>query len=541
MGNSSYKDDLNVYGLNIFLLTDYTIDADLFESCFGFSVPDDNIIIPQGSCIRYNHPLYKHFSITQFGNFNEKENNSSSYSMILQKIKDNVQSSLTENENNLVICFCKTENSALPKEILSQLNTLYTHYHPPVILVTAKPKYLEYMINTTLVPYDKKMLFYCSLDNKESLLNDIIKVFCYYSQYHEIDSYFPILNDKSMMNIFHIYNQEFFNTQMINESLSRKYAHTVNIMVVGRPGVGKSTLINIILGQRRCKESGGRCITNKLKLIKHKTLNISLYDTPGFEDKSGSEIIMNYIKKFKSDKYNINYNVHFILFLINSKSRTLLDGDEEFIKFCLDMNIPIRFVLTRCENILKAKDARNVLLNDLTKIDVSLSNSIICVQLKDETESNIVRFGYNELMEEICFGLSQAKSNNSNFFLKNINSIEMVYEEGARFAEKIINYLNKEGDTLIENEFVIKWIIKSIGAGFGIDIPVNEVNMMYHKWNMDKERTMESIKNMCKVEFMEKIKIMTFKKYIEKVKMEYNEGIATLKNLTCDNEFTLLG
>jgi hypothetical protein len=205
------------------------------------------------------------------------------------------------------------------------------------------------------------------------------------------------------------------------------------------------------------------------------------------------------------------------------------------------MNIPIRFVLTRCENILKAKDARNVLLNDLTKIDVSLSNSIICVQLKDETESNIVRFGYNELMEEICFGLSQAKSKNSNFFLKNINSIEMVYEEGAKFAGKIINYLNKEGDTLIENEFVIKWIIKSIGAGFGIDIPVNEVNMMYHKWNMDKERTMESIKNMCKVEFMKKIKIMTFKKYIEKVKMEYNEGIATLKNLTCDNEFTLLG
>ena len=109
------------------------------------------------------------------------------YENVLYKIKENVQMSRTENENNLIICFCKSENSALPKEILVQLGTLYTHYQPPIILFTEKLKYLEYMINTSFIPYDRQMLFYCSSDNKETLLNNIIKVFCYYSQYHEID------------------------------------------------------------------------------------------------------------------------------------------------------------------------------------------------------------------------------------------------------------------------------------------------------------------------------------------------------------------
>ena len=539
MGNTTYKDDLSTYGLNIFLLTDYTVNSSLFEKCFGFAIPDDNTFIPSGSCIRYNHPLYKHFSIIQYGNFNEERNDDTTYANVLCKIKENVQISKTENENNLIICFCKNENSALPKEILLQLNTLYTHYQPPIILFTEKPKYLEYMINTSFIPYDKKMVFYCSSDNKETLLNSIIKVFCYYSQYHEIDSLFPILNDNSMMHIFSIYTKDFYNTYMINDNLSKRYAHTINVMVVGRPGVGKSTLINTILGQRRCKESGGRSVTNKLKLVKHSTMNISLYDTPGFEDKSGSEILMNYITKFNSEEYNINYNVHFVLFLINSNTRTLLDGDEEFIKFCMKMKLPMRFVLTRCENEIKANEARNILINDLSKIDHSLIHKINCVQLKDEKENQIVHFGFNELMEEIYTCLSQTR----NTHVKHLDSFDKVFAQGNDFAERLVKYLRKDKcDVRIDiNEFIVKWMIKAIGAAYGVDVAVNEINMIYYKWYMDTEHTLDEVKRVCNNEFVSKLQAMTFKKYIDKVEAEYNEGIAMFKNLSFDEEFTLLG
>jgi hypothetical protein len=118
-----------------------------------------------------------------------------------------------------------------------------------------------------------------------------------------------------------------------------------------------------------------------------------------------------------------------------------------------------------------------------------------------------------------------------------------VFAQGNDFAERLVKYLRKDNcDVRIDiNEFIVKWMIKAIGAAYGVDVAVNEINMIYYKWYMDTEHTLDEVKRVCNKEFVSKLQAMTFKKYIDKVQAEYNEGIAMFKNLSFDEEFTLLG
>ncbi|MDN9927268.1 50S ribosome-binding GTPase, partial [Clostridioides difficile] len=57
----------------------------------------------------------------------------------------------------------------------------------------------------------------------------------------------------------------------------------VNILVVGKTGVGKSTLINNIFREELAETGIGRPVTQHLKKISKEGLPINLYDTKGLE------------------------------------------------------------------------------------------------------------------------------------------------------------------------------------------------------------------------------------------------------------------
>jgi GTP-binding protein EngB required for normal cell division len=561
MGNSGFKEDTHVYGLNVFILSDYELDKELFLKFFNITIPEENIAIPKGGCIKYNYPLCQLFNIIQYGVFSPDKNEDKDFDFVIERIKANVQSSQTEMENNLIICFISNENSALPSDLLTQFMKMYSHYQPPIIFCAANYKNLEYIINTnTNILYDKKMISYASnaIDKRDILINLIMKYYCYFSQYHEPNALIPMLNDKALVNLFNVYNNKMFTQYIINENLSTKYTHSINIMVVGRPGVGKSSLINAMLGERRCKESAGRCVTNKIKLFRHKSINLSIYDTPGFEDKKGSEIIIKHItefngldgsgnKKKKQNDTSINYNIHLLLYLVNASTRTLLDGDEQFISFCLENKLPILFVLTRCESESKARDAKEILSNDLNKIDTFLSKKVVCLQLKNEPESNIKSFGFAELMEKISDYLISQKNVSHEFLLRNINKVDRVISEGEENADQLISYF--KSNNMVEDEdgkdgnkweYAYKWLIKSIGCGFGIDISPKAVKHMYDIWSIDSGKSWKALKKRVVTYAKEYItEKETFLKYIERTEKEYNEGINSIKNILLTDEFSL--
>jgi len=91
----------------------------------------------------------------------------------------------------------------------------------------------------------------------------------------------------------------------INNEDNNKFPVFINILLLGETGSGKSTLINLLLEEKKSLEGGhGRSTTSKNILVyKKSNLAIRFYDVKGIEDEA---TFKNYIKILKE----LNGNEH---------------------------------------------------------------------------------------------------------------------------------------------------------------------------------------------------------------------------------------
>ena len=59
--------------------------------------------------------------------------------------------------------------------------------------------------------------------------------------------------------------------------------NTLNIIVAGKTGVGKSTLINAVFKDKLAETGMGKPVTDHMRKITKKGIPLSIYDTRGFE------------------------------------------------------------------------------------------------------------------------------------------------------------------------------------------------------------------------------------------------------------------
>ena len=80
-----------------------------------------------------------------------------------------------------------------------------------------------------------------------------------------------------------------FNTDKIAEecikAINEKIRNlkTLNIIVAGKTGVGKSTLINAVFRENLAETGMGRPVTTHMRKICKKDFPLNIYDTRGFE------------------------------------------------------------------------------------------------------------------------------------------------------------------------------------------------------------------------------------------------------------------
>lgn len=163
-------------------------------------------------------------------------------------------------------------------------------------------------------------------------------------------------------------------------AIAGKTLKTLNIIVVGKTGVGKSTLINAIFRENLAEnlaETGiVKPITDHIRKISKKNIPLTIYDTRGFEmgkevQKQVKDEVVDTINKGLATQ-DINKTIHCIWYCINAASNRVEQEEIEWIKELSCDNqitqVPIIIVLTQSFSKKNAQALRKMLLDE--KLDV---------------------------------------------------------------------------------------------------------------------------------------------------------------------------
>ena len=329
-----------------------------------------------------------------------------------------------------------------------------------------------------------------------------------------------------------------FENEKIMDKINNKFSFTIkapintkelelkkmNFIVIGTSGVGKSTLINEIFGEKLAKEGMGTRATLESKKYESKLVPfLSVLDTPGNEINNGHRLIdvlqetLEQITQ-KLNSNDINEHIHCILFCTTS-NRFTLDELDVILKLrdkYDEKKLPIVIVYTRATRNDEVENTRKEIQEFLSKHGKNLSNdnfgiTFIPINVREE-EKEILgvkvispSFGLSALMST-CFikceksyriliksTLIQICKNKIRDYINNIseqlaNNLKYYYYLNQKFEPNFSNYISYCFEKLTDVE-------KQEG------ISNNEINSLENYNNNIKQKQIENkdqvLVNLC--------------------------------------------
>ena len=468
-----------------------------------------------------------------------------------------------------------------------------------------KLKYVDYFINdhnTYTIPF---IIFVGTQEETEELKTKIFKDIKDKDKKIDPNTFkFAIFNKNSENNLINLnlnlvecsafYNElgdEFkFPKKFMDDKLMKKDINefinnfsTFNILLCGRPGVGKSTFINHIIKAMICKAGRGRELSSRIIKYIHRDYPLTLYDTPGISTEEKIDVIIELIKKKNEELKDSKTKIHAIFYVINGQDpRNFLDYESKMFEIIIkELKLPVYFLITRLTDkddfeellpfvIRNFKDITTNFLNDY-----NIKNNIFMVNVigKDIIGVDIL---FNKVYKDFSRYINKEEITINNIkqltdpnctLIGQLNKPQDIVEHPKKLCEEInLTYRliarsissNQKGSTFLSSAFLriitnifgnddinieeCKRIIKSMN--FQIDDNFKTKRKHYKSW-------LGSFYNDYKTPAEEQISYLAYKFinqyaselendedkcliYINKLRMNFNKAIESLKKISLE-------
>lgn len=180
---------------------------------------------------------------------------------------------------------------------------------------------------------------------------------------------------------------------------------TLNIIVAGKTGVGKSTLINGVFRENLAETGMGKPVTTHMRKITKKNCPLAIYDTRGFElgkdaQKEVKQEVIETIREGIKSK-DVNQTIHCIWYCINTASNRIEPEEIEWLRDFVKENqltqVPVIIVLTQSFSKKKAKEMRDMILSE--NLDVVQVVPVLAMDYEIDDEYVAKAFGLDTLIQ----------------------------------------------------------------------------------------------------------------------------------------------
>lgn len=122
-----------------------------------------------------------------------------------------------------------------------------------------------------------------------------------------------------------------------------------NVLICGKTGVGKSTLINAIFGEDVARTGNGVPVTMATEYFAHPRLPLGVFDSQGFETgQSGDAILQRLTDEIEHRRERpIHEQVHIVWYAVRAGDRRFERGQAAFVRGLAATGLPVVLVMTQ--------------------------------------------------------------------------------------------------------------------------------------------------------------------------------------------------